>query len=65
MFNLTLIQDDYEQNIVHIKNITDPDITKDVMVQIKRNMIKRTIIKIADISLLILGATSIIPSFLG
>lgn len=62
---MTGISDDYDKYIEYIQKTVNNDIRQDVMLQIKRNMIKRIIIRIAELSIIALTTLNLIPSFLG
>jgi hypothetical protein len=62
---MTNITDDYDSYIIHIKNTPNNEIRNDIMTQIKRNMIKRTVIKIAELLIISMSILGVIPSFLG
>lgn len=62
---MTGINDNYEKYIDYIKNTPQDNIRSDVMIQIKRNMFKRTIIKIAELSIIALTTLNLVPAFLG
>lgn len=59
------ITDNYESYIEHIAKASDKEIRADIMIQIKRNMIKRSVIKVAEMIIFTMGILGIVPSFLG
>ncbi len=62
---MTAIKDDYDGYITHIKSQPNADIRKDTMTIIKWTMLKRSIIRIAEIAIIGLTTLGLIPSFLG
>jgi len=62
---MTNMSDDYNMYIEQIKTTPTDNIRADIMIQIKRNMIKRTIIRVTELIVISLTGLGMLPSFLG
>lgn len=64
MIKLTAIKDDYDGYLAHIKMEPDQAKRNDIKTVIRWVMIKRTIIKIAELIIVVLATTGIVSNFL-